>query len=132
MKNKIIHMNQADFVEVNRQIYRNGDVFCVEINGTECKHLSEYLSDISGKLQFPTEAKSFDVYDDWMTDLSWLDKDNIIIIVYHYADFLRQDLLAKRKIIENFEQSILPWWEVEVCNCVIDGKTKSFLVYLLD
>ena len=132
MKNKIIYTNQVDIEEIKRNIYQNKDIFLVEINGKECNNLSEYLNDISSKLFFPTIAKGFDVYDDWMTDLSWLNKDNIIIIVNNYTDFLRQDLPAKKKIIEIFEKSIFPWWEAEVCNCVIDGKSKSFIVYFLD
>lgn len=132
MKNEIIYINQMEIKEIKRNVYSNDNIFCVEMDGRKCDNLSDYLTDISNKFQFPTVAKGFDVYDDWITDLTSINKDNIVVIINNYTDFLRYDLQSKRKILNIFEQSVLPWWEAEVCNCVVGGKSKSFIVYLVD
>lgn len=132
MKNKIVCINEKDFEKVRKEIYSVGDIFCVEIDGKECTNLSDYLSDISNKLGFPTMAKNFDGYDDWMTDLTWINKDSIVIIINSYTEFMRTDEYSKEKIMELFRKSILPWWEREVCKYVVGAKTKVFTIYLIN
>lgn len=63
--------------------------------------------------------------------LSEIDSKDIVIIINDYEEFLCLDLLSKRKIKENFEQSILLWWELEVCDCMVEGKIRKFTVYLV-
>lgn len=132
MANRLVHIKQSDVYRIKRTVTENKNTFFVEIEGKNCEVLSEYLLDISKKFRFPTVAKILDVYDDWMTDLSWLDKEEIAVIINDYTDFLRCDLSSKEKVVKLFEQSILPWWDGEVCNYVVDGKRKSFIVYLVD
>lgn len=132
MKNEMVYVNQKEVWKMKRKIYANDDTFCVEIDGRKCSHLADYFIEISNKFQFPTIAKGFDVYDDWITDLTWINQDKIVVIINNYTDFLRCDLLSKKKVLELFEQSILPWWDTEVCNCVVGGIPKSFTVYLVD
>lgn len=48
------------------------------------------------------------------------------------ARFLKDDLNAKAHILEDFENVILPWWETDVINHVVDGKPRFFSVYLID
>ena len=132
MKNKIIYIKRTDLWEIKRNIFSDSNIFWVEIDGKNCLNLSDYLIDISTKFQFPTMAKGLDGYDDWLTDLTWIDKDSIVVIINNYIDFLKSDILSKENVMELFEISILPWWEAEVCDYVVDGKPKSFLVYLVD
>lgn len=131
MKNEIIYVKKENLKKLKSYVYSNDNIFCVEINGKNCMCLSDYLTDISTKFKFPIIAKGLDGYNDWMTDLTWIDLNDIVIIINDYEKFLCLDLLAKRKVIENFEQSILPWWELEVCNCVVDGRIRKFTVYLV-
>jgi hypothetical protein len=43
----------------------------------------------------------------------------------------RTDSVHKRMIIDLFKNEILPWWEYEVVNHVVDGTTRKFNVYLV-
>jgi hypothetical protein len=52
--------------------------------------------------------------------------------IYHFSKFLKDDLSAKAHILEDFENMILPWWETDVINHVVDGKPRFFSVYLID
>lgn len=132
MNNKIIYQSQTHIETIREQAYSNDDVFYVEVNGRECKRFSDYLVDISHKLYFPTVVNGFAGYDDWITDLTWLRQNNIIMVISNYQEFLKDDMSYRKKIIEHLEQSVLPWWETEVSSCVVEGKPKTFIVYLLD
>lgn len=130
MKNKIIYVSVDEMKEIKLRFQNN--VLVVEIEGKKCSNLTDYLCLMSNLFCFPTKSRGLDSYNDWMTDLSWLNRNEIVIIIYDYSVFLNQDLSLKKCIIENFEKVILPWWESEVVNCMVDGKTKKVTVYLVD
>ena len=65
-------------------------------------------------------------------DLSWLNKEQIIIIIKNFSQFLQRDALSRKAIIEDFNELILPWWESEVIDCVAGGKTKKMFIYLIN
>lgn len=131
MKNEVMYVKKEDLEKIKSYISSNDNIFGVEIDGKSCMYLADYLTNISTKFKFPIIAKGLDGYNDWMTDLTWIDSNDIVIIINDYEEFLCLDLLSKRKVIENFEQSILPWWESEVCDCMVEGKIRKFTVYLV-
>ena len=67
-----------------------------------------------------------------MKDVSWLDTDSIILIISNFNLFLKGEHALKDDIIKDFEDYLLPFWEEEVETTVVDGKKKSFCVYLID
>ena len=67
-----------------------------------------------------------------MRDLEWLGKDEYALIIYNYENFLEQDLSLKKVIMDDFAESIMPWWQDEVETCVVGGKAKPFNVYIVD
>ncbi len=87
---------------------------------------------MSDSLQFSIRAKGLDGYLDWMTDLTWIEKPEVIIVIYEFKDFLENDLQIKEAIIEDFKKIILSWWESEVVNCVVEGETRKITLYLVD
>lgn len=132
MKNKVIYIDKSELQNIKKKVNDNDNIFYVEVDGRECSCLKEYLAYISNKLDFPIAAKGYDGYADWMADLSWINSDNIVFVIENYKEFLHCDIEAKKIILDLFERSILPWWEGEVCNYVVGGETKEFLVYLVD
>jgi len=116
---------------VKKELTADDNVLMVNIDGAKCSCLSEYLHTISTAFSFPTQPSGLDSYNDWICDLTWLDPDlKIAIIIEHFSNFLKDDLNVKKYILEDFENMILPWWETDVINHMVDGKPRKFLVYL--
>ncbi len=132
MKNKIMYVSKEEIEKVKGNLKQDNETYIVEIKGKECLCLSEYLNFMSELLKFPIKAKGLDGYNDWMRDLSWLDKKQIIIIIDNFQVFLQKDISSKKAILEDFREIILPWWESEVVDYVVGGETKRMLLYLVD
>lgn len=132
MKNKILYINQSEYKNIIQKINIDSNTFCVEIEGKNCKVISDYLTEASIKLQFPMISKGFDGYEDWIRDLSWIKEEKIVVAINHYNEFLCNDLDKKHIVIESFEDIVFPWWESEVCEHMVEGKPRSFMVYLIE
>ena len=132
MKNKIIYINQPAFKNIIQKHNTDSNTFYVEIEGKNCKVISDYLTEASIKLQFPMISKGLDGYEDWIRDLSWIKEENIVLEINHYNEFMSNDLVKKRMVIESFEDIVFPWWESEVCEHMVEGKPRSFTVYLVE
>ena len=108
-------------------------VHLVEINGKEIKTWKDYISVIERTFMLPTlYENNMDSYLDWMTDLDWLGKDSYILVIYDYKKFLKKDVALKAKIMDCFRDVILPWWQEEVEQFVVEGRAKPFNVYTVD
>ena len=131
MKNRIIYTSDKEIAEVRKCLKQNDKTYVVEIEGIKCLYLSDYLNLISDLFQFPMKVKGLDGYNDWMKDLSWIGKNQIVIIIYNFQQFLQKDVSSKTAILEDFYEIILPWWESEVVNCVVGGEKRRMVVYLI-
>lgn len=146
-----IDLNSA--LKIKEIVKQDYSTFLVEINGLEIQSEQEWLYAISESFHFPVFSKkekkyinwykgfnksptdlkiNWNIYDDWMTDLDWLGKEAYMIIIYNYYQLLSKYPESKLYIINNFKNMILPWWEKDVVDCVVGGKTKPFNVYLVD
>lgn len=106
--------------------------FLVEINGNQITTFAEYMKFIEKVLQFPESCQgNANIYLDWMRDLSWLSHNEYVFVIYNYDSFLKKDFKGKEWFMEAFTQIILPWWNYDVINHVVDGKTKKMSVYLV-
>ncbi len=72
------------------------------------------------------------IYDDWMTDLDWLNTNSVVLIIFNFSDMLTGFPEVKEKIVTRFKEDILPWLGSEGVNCVVCGKPKEFNVFLCD
>jgi hypothetical protein len=131
MKNKLTKLLNED-KKIIEKIKEKKNIYIVEINGKGCSDISTYFNIISEKFKFPIKTKSYDSYNSWMKDLSWILNEKIVIIIYNYDSFLKNDIKAKKIIEKLFIDSILPWWDTEVCKYVLCGKKKSFNVYCIE
>ena len=129
MENQIIYTTKKEFTSITFDTTDNYFLF----SGADCRCLADYLDQVYAKLSFPPidVRKSLDSYFDWIRDLQWLSRDEIIFVITDFDMFLVNDSVHKRIIIDLFKNEILPWWEYEVENHVVDGTTRKFNVYLV-
>lgn len=134
MQNKILKVTRAEYKNIKSKIDSKG-TYLVEIDGGEIPNVSSFFENIEEQYDFHTLngtwGKNWSAFDDLMTDLDWLDYDKHIIAIHSY-DLLFSDEPEARKILMKYlKDSILPFWEEDVLNTVVDGKRKEFTVYLI-
>ena len=132
MENKIYTVTKQEWNERKKVGFGDGSLM-IKINGKKINIWEEYAEHIETEMKFPTSCKnSYDVYLDWIQDLSWLGSiEDIYIVIDNYNYFMKKDEDLKKQIITDFEDIILPWWGKEVVECVMEGKAKKFNVYLI-
>lgn len=152
MINRILYVNSDEINQMNF----SEKIFLVEIDGKKIMTEKDLILDIAEKFHFPAfsyknneyimwyenlfkkfdcrlyKLPSWDVCEDWLTDLAWIEQEQINIVIYRFSFFLKHDREFRDFFIHRLETVILPWWEKDVMNCMIDGKTKEMTVYLTD
>jgi len=131
MKN-IHYVSLNEFRGIQKALDKNNSFYIAEIDGKEIYTLSDYLAKMSNLFQFPYLSLSIDGYNDWMRDLDWLEKDGYILVIYNFHFFLKEDLSSRKQVIDNFYDIILPFWEYEVTETVVEGKVKPFIIYFVE
>jgi len=147
-----IRLVKQDEIDKTKQYFdKKGDKgLLVELQGKELRTWQQYAIEIGKKLKFPVMYQEsqkehiVDAYFDWIRDLSWYESiEEFAIIIYDYNQFLRDEkgnirkgnygnyIINKEMIVSGFVDVVLPWWEYEVKQCVVEGKAKSFNVYLV-
>lgn len=137
MRNNILHESlekAMDFVSLT-------DAFVAKIDGNSIKSEKDWLYSMAEAFHFPVDLEkekpfvnwfegaysnnslflNWEIYEDWMTDLSWIENKSIVLIIINYDSFLACDKESKLYIYNNLQNVILPWWENEVVNCVVEG-----------
>ena len=132
MKNKIYFISSGEMKKLKDNFNEKKDVFIVEINGNTIQNQKDFLNIMTEKFEFPYSVNGFDGYFDWLRDLEWLEKEEYILIINDFKNFIKNDISLKEMIIKDFENVVLPWWEKEVEDCVVEGRAKLFTVYLVD
>jgi predicted SnoaL-like aldol condensation-catalyzing enzyme len=119
-------------INVRETIPKEDSLYIAEINGNDIQNLQDYLNTINELFKFPIPTRGLDGYLDWMRDLDWLHKEGYVLIINYFSFFLKDDPSLKSKIVSTFVDTILPFWQDEVTKVVVEGKAKSFIVYLVD
>lgn len=124
-------MNKIETINIeylNELVNRNNsNCHIAIIDGKENKNWDSYIKTIENLYRFPTKDDNYDGYSDWMRDLSWLEADSFILIIFNYDDLLSNDLLSRKIIINMFRNTILPWWDGEVEKYVVGGEKKILI-----
>ena len=131
MMNTVKYVSMQEVPQLKNKYQQDQAVFIVEINGSQCSKLADYLKIMSDSFSFPIEAKGVDGYNDWMRDLTWIEEKKIVVIISNYTDFLKDDLSSKEVILQEFNQLILPWWDGEYAGCLVNGDElkKDMMIY---
>lgn len=128
--NTIFELSKEKFDILSKEMKKN-NCYTVELDGEQIQSKEQFFQSMKEKFDF-SDVSGWDSLTDWMTDLSWIDNDCFKMIIYNYSEFLKDDKNTKELFIEIFQDDILLFWEKEVLETVVDGKTKSFNVYLID
>ena len=145
--------NNIKTIDNNMVAYTNrNNAFVVEINGEEVKNEKDWLYIMAEKFHFPVfleeEKKvvewfdgaygysrnyfmNWEQYEDWLTDLSWVKQNSIILIIKNYSKLLIEYSESKEYIMNNFKNVILPWWEKDVVMYMVGGRKRDFDIYLI-
>lgn len=119
--------------EKNLKIKLSKESLITEIDGAEINSWADYWSAVSKAFSFPKlpdyMKPDYHSYYDLMTDLSWLEADNIALFIKNYNCFLKNNNALKDDIIRDFNDYLLPFWDKEVEITVVNGKRKSFCVF---
>lgn len=132
MMNQILFVTSQEAQKIKDAALPGKNCLVVEIDGEKYPTYNDYIRYIEKLLDFPRPCDGiWERYDDWMTDLSWLNYTEYVFIVRNYNDFLSKDTYGKQCFYECFEELILPWWESEVVDHMVDGKPMKMNVYLV-
>jgi hypothetical protein len=132
MKNEIKNVSLFEAEKLQEKLQLNPKCFILKIDGNEIKNLQDYLQFMNKALDFPIPSKSIDGYNDWITDLSWLNYSEYAIFIFSYNSLMSEDLKHKAIIINHFKEDVLPWWEEDVKKHVVGGKSMPFNVYFVE
>ncbi len=132
MENKIICVTKEEAEVIKENSIYNRDIFFVEINGARIQNEEEYVQAMADAFGFTHKlpSKKLGWYNDYICDLMWIKKNDIVMLVRDYDSMLIDDVETKKTIMDDFVEVILPWWEGEVVGHMVGGKPRSFLVYL--
>ncbi|MCL2137324.1 MAG: barstar family protein [Coriobacteriia bacterium] len=132
MQNEIHFISKAQASSLKQSIEQEQNTLLVEINGNEVQSWTDYIAIIEDGFDLPKQTvNSIDSYLDWMRDLSWLDKESFVLIINDYDEFLKDDLPLKAIILEDYKDTLLPWWQSERASFVVNGQLKPFNIYLV-
>ncbi|PGL72719.1 barstar family protein [Bacillus sp. AFS055030] len=141
IKNKIYKITTQEISEIKEEMTHDHSLFLVELDGKKIQTWEDYIIEVEKKFKFPRSCEyMWDRYLDWIRDLTWFEEDEyednkiekFALIIYNFNKFSRKNDSLKRKIIDQFNRLILPFWEEEVERVVVEGKAKSFKVYLVE
>lgn len=132
MKNKVYSVSQKEMLYIREALQKDDSIFIADINGSDIRNLQDYLNAVNTLFKFPIPARGLDGYLDWIRDLDWIKKDGFVLIINDFSKFMVSDLNMKNEIISDLEIVVLPWWETKVEKYVVEGKTKLFMVFLVD
>jgi len=132
MNNKVNNISKNEMDDIREELKKDNSLYITDINGNTIQNLNDYLNAVNEVFKFPIPARGIDGYLDWIRDLDWLGKEGYVLIINNFSNFIKDDLKIKDRIIEDYEKIVLPWWEKEVEECVVEGKAKPFNVYLVD
>ena len=130
--NKIYRLTKNEYKEfAESSDFRES--FVAEIEGDKIQSRNDYLNEAWDKLRFPqTGFINFNAYLDWIRDLDWIKEESVILVILNFERFLKDDLELKTEIVETLDEIVLPWWQEEVLNCVVEGEVRPFNVFLVD
>lgn len=132
INNSVLKITDKEAEGIKNRLYSMDKYFVLELDGADIQSWNDYISVIQSGFQFPTPCfDSVDRYLDLMRDLSWLDKEGFALFINNFDLFLKEDLELGEEIIGDFAEVILPFWQDEVKEVVVEGKAKPFMVYLV-
>ncbi len=134
MKNRIVYVNEQEADAVKAEALQKENVFFAELDGRSIQTEADYVREMELVMNCPYEKSDMYLklgwYHDWICELLWLGEKDVVLLLRGYDFMLRNNEKTKKRIVEDFEEIPLPWWEGEVIGHMVGGKPRSFMVYL--
>lgn len=132
MNNKIVYVTKDEAQLIKADAVQNREIYFAEIDGAEIKVEKDYVRAMAEAFAFSHKLPEMKLgwYNDYITDLMWIEQKEIVLIINNYDLMLVDNLKLKNDIMADFEEIILPWWEEEVVGHMVGGVPRKFLVYL--
>ncbi|MBF0779508.1 MULTISPECIES: barstar family protein [unclassified Granulicatella] len=143
IKNEMIHITKNELKEKLIHINKENTTI-VELDGRNIQDKFSYIDEMREKFKLQdshryrdmsiegVETINWDAFDDRMTELSGFPDDmGFVLIIYHFYEFLKDDLENKQRILRIFNNTLY-FWEEEVLTVAVEWKTKAFNIYLVD
>ncbi|MEZ3427305.1 MAG: hypothetical protein K1W13_07870 [Lachnospiraceae bacterium] len=134
MKNRIVYVNEQEADAVKAEALQKENVFFAELDGRSIQTEADYVREMELVMNCPYEKSDMYLklgwYHDWICELLWLGEKDVVLLLRGYDFMLRNNEKTKKRIVEDFEEITLPWWEGEVIGHMVGGKPRSFMVYL--
>lgn len=132
MNNKIVYVTRNEAKLIKADAVQNSEIYFVEIDGAGIKTEEDYVRTMADAFAFPSVLPKMILgwYDDYITDLMWIEQNEIVLLINNYDLMLVNNPKIKNDIIKDFEESILPWWEKDVVGHMVGGVPRKFSVYL--
>lgn len=124
--------------------------FVVEIDGKAIQSENDWLYTMAEKFRFPVDNGQKNVnwfrgafeyprryfmnwnrFQDWITDLEWLNTNSVILIIFNYKHFMTECPEAKNYIINDLKNTI-DFWENEAEKCIVGGQRKDFNIFITE
>lgn len=144
-------MNQIKYIQPSEIQYINfSNSFVVEIDGKTIQSENDWLYTMAEKFHFPVDDGQKNInwfsgafeyprkyfmnwnrFQDWITDLEWLETNSVILIIFNYADFMVNCSEQKKYIMEDLQNTI-DFWENDAEKYIVCGQRKNFNVYIAE
>ncbi|WP_157728906.1 barstar family protein [Veillonella rodentium] len=133
-ENRMVHNKFIILSEVGCKsevgILEKRHLFKAIIDGSKINSKEDLFQSLAQAFFFPSKVVLWSQFEDYLRDLSWLNTyDGYILIVKHFNDMFLDNPSLKVDFIDSFSNYILPFWEEEVINVVVNGISKLFYVY---
>lgn len=118
--------------EIKAELAKKESVYIGEIDGKKIKNRQDYYYYVSIAFKFSTVPTNINAYVDCLSDLTWLNKEEYILIINNYSLFMKRKKRDKKLIIDTFKEYVFYYWDEEVSRVTVGGYPKPFTVYLVD
>ena len=94
---------------MNLKIGKN--VFISAINGENCGEKEDLMDEIANALEFPDYFhENFDSLHECLTDLNWIDRNDIVLVINNYDMLLSEGKRENQDILKNVFQAVETHW----------------------
>lgn len=125
MSNKLIHLTSN--IDTKKLDTPNTNI--LKIDGRKVTDQIALFSILQKEFRLP-DVNNWDAIADWLTDLSWFDKNNFIVYIFNYSSLLR-GYPKEKDIFFRMLLNTVEWWDGDVEKYVVGGEKRSFNVYLV-
>jgi len=109
-----------------------GDYYLAEIDGVDIVTPGDFFDAMWKVFQMPGKYVNWPACFDWLRDLSWIDTEGFILIIYNHKNLLYFDPRSQKFAFDFLTNDVLQWWQHDIVNCVVEGEPKPFNVFFVE